>query len=267
MQDSVIAVFRKCDVNGTGCIHTSTLRRLLRVLNESYWSDANIQVLIDAHGKSDGDMMCYEDFFQWLFLDSCVMLRTPSLPSPMLHLDSWSALMAVLQSQLPGQAEAVARLLREKPEAASTLDSSGNLPVHTALRTKQPVEVLRLLLQAHPQGVRAQDEFGSLPLHLALSGDTSPSEVVADLVRFYPAGASVVDQASGMLPVHLALLQKRSEALVGVLKALLEAYVEGSVAKAPSGDRPIQLAVYLNHGPGVMEEILKAAWKCQAQQK
>jgi len=208
----------------------------------------------------------YEDFFRWLFLDGAMQsVQSPSSPS--VFRESMHPFTAAFQMPTPERAQAVSRLLLEQPEVASTVNAKGSLPIHLALRSRQPLEVLRLLVQAYPQGAQAQDEFGSLPLHLALSGDGASSEIAFELLRLHPEGARTADPVNSMLPIHLALMLDRSAPILRLVQALLEAHVHGSIAKAPSGDRPIHLAVYLDHGPDVMEEILKAAWKCHQQQK
>lgn len=253
----------------------------MRMLNEEVWNEAHSQELLDAWGKGgDDDAICYEDFFQWLFSDgsmipcvagavapTCGTDVAPKLmqaSSPTVAVDPTHPIAAVLVLQpAEDRAAAMAKLLREKPEAASSVDLHGNLPVHLALQTRQPSEVSNLLLQAYAEGAKVRDRFGSLPLHLALSGGSSSSPVVAQLVQIYPEGAGIRDDASGMLPIHLSLMQSELGALPGLVKMLLDAYPDGSIARAPSGDTPIQLAVYLDRGSEVMEEILKAAWKTQ----
>lgn len=276
VQDTIVNVFRACDGTGTGSIPTKTLVQLMQLLN---WSDDRIQDLIGAYGKGNEDTIRYEEFFQWLFVGSVMVQDSsgvfPSISTasasqvpilPALSLDSTHPLTAVLLiPALADRLASLAELLKNDPKAPASVDRVGSLPLHLALRSKQPLEVVTILLQAYPEAAKCKDQFGSLPLHLALTGDATSSEGATYLLRAYPEAASVRDEASGMLPLHLALMQRCSVSFLSFLTALLEAYPDGSLAKAPSGHRPIQLAVYLAHGPDALEELLKAAWKAQLQ--
>lgn len=284
LADDIVGIFRKCDVAKTGAISTGALRQLLQMLNKDVWSDQKIDYLLSASGLERGGCIRYEDFFTWLFSSEEHALMQRSLgesapapeiaaargvsatPASPLAWDDAHPLSALVNETAPAErAEAVAKFLKQQPQVASTPDAQGKLPLHLALETGQPQELTRTLLQAHPEAAGVRDRYGSLPIHSALSGNGSSNGSVADLLRAYPAGASSKDDATGMLPVHLLLMQSGPSPaqLKVVLQQLLEAYPEGSLAKAPSGDRPIQLAVYLDRGTDVFEEILKHAWKTQ----
>jgi len=162
---------------------------------------------------------------------------------------------------LNAKVSAVEELLRTRPEVAMIQDAQGKLPLHLALRSGQPKDVVKLLLRANPNAAAAQDRYGALPLHIALSTGNTAYDVIADVLEAYVAGAGVEDKASGLLPVHLALMHNVPELPASLIKELLEAYPAGSLAKSPSGDTPMKLVMHFDHGSAVMEEVLKAAWK------
>lgn len=280
LQDGIVAVFQKCDDNRTGCIHTKTLRELMRLLNNSVWTDTRVQELLDSYGKGDADLIYYEEFFQWLFVDVVAVADASGALSPAFQtsaahqlpqaslapLHSNHPLSQALSVSPPGErAVAVTKMLKERPELASAVDSKGYLPLHEALLSRQPAEVSAMLLKAYPEGARVLDKFGSLPLHTALSGDGASSDLATEIFKVYPEASSIRDQATGMLPIHMALMQRSTLPLQSLLSDLLQAYPAGSMAPAPSGDRPIQLAVHLDHGPVVMQELFQVAWQTQLQ--
>lgn len=241
MHDNCVTIFRKFDVNRTGRISSKMMCELLQMLDSQLWPVARILKLLEDYGQGHEEFIQYEDFFRWLFVDNDKPLHSQQ---PSLNMSG----------------------IRVSPKAATRdqmVRAEGSIALHVALKTSQPVEISKTCLQECPEGAKLCDSYGTLPIHMALTGDGASSSIIDALLEIYPEGAGIVDEATGMLPIHLALMQKRSEELVSVLKVLLKAYPEGSTIAAPSGDKPIQLAVYLDHGPDVMEEILKAAWLTQ----
>jgi hypothetical protein len=289
--ERVIAAFKECDVQGTGCVTVDVLRALLISLNNAAWSDAKLDQLLAAFGVADAKTIRYDEFFRWLYSSrKPEAVQSPQTPdakttaareAPITasssaqnetnragllapSLDPSTPLGAALSRQEPEEkANAVAELLKSQPEVASATDAHGRRPLHLALRMGQPREVVKMLLEADLQAAAVQDIYGSLPLHVALSVSSTSNETVLDILQAHAEGASVVEKSSGMLPIHLALMRSGPGFHADVIKALLEAHPSGSLAKAPSGDRPIQLAVYLDRGQAVMQELLKAAWKFQ----
>lgn len=62
-------------------------------------------------------------------------------------------------------------LLVASPEAASTLDHAGRLPLHLLAATSADPNVLQLLVDENPQAILEYDDKGMLPLHLLLKND------------------------------------------------------------------------------------------------
>lgn len=125
-------------------------------------------------------------------------------------------------------------------EGARTVDSGGRLPLHWALETQAPMEVVQALMDAYPEGVRTQDGNGSLPLHEgACSHNQASLEVVRALLDAYPEGVQTTDR-DGFLPLHWA--GGTPDSKVEVVRALLNAYPEGVRTQGNDGWLPLHFA-------------------------
>jgi len=79
----------------------------------------------------------------------------------------------------------------------------GRLPVHYACRFGASLEVIMLLFSMNPGSIKERENDGSLPLHLACKQVTTSKEVLYYLIRNYPAGLEMKNNA-GNTPLDIA---------------------------------------------------------------
>lgn len=291
--ENVISIFKLCDTKNVGTISVDSFKTLLLSLNDDNWSQSKVDQLLDAFGLGSASAIRYEEFFRWLFSElpadslqesQCVVLiatssppiepstAVPSLeyrnaykaPLPPPAIDTTTPLGEALS--LPDTREralAVEQLLKAKPEIATKVDAQGKFPLHVALRSGQPRDVVKLLLNAYPNAASAPDKYGLLPLHVGLSTGSIGYDTIADVLEAFAGAAGFEDKVSGMLPLHSALVHNAPGLPVELIKDLLDAYPPGILTKSPSGDTPMRLAMHFDRGSAVMEELLKAAWKAK----
>ena len=76
------------------------------------------------------------------------------------------------------------------------------LPLHAALYTKAPKDVVLPLIHAFPEACSLADDQGMLPLHLAMIDENIDDEVVKILLQTFPAGVNIKDKV-GRLPIAM----------------------------------------------------------------
>ena len=88
---------------------------------------------------------------------------------------------SVLELTIAEDWQAVLDALQTNPQGASDRDDWERLPLHYAILTKAPLQVVSALLNAFPEGVKCKDDmYEDTPLDLAEKSDAEP-EVVAAL--------------------------------------------------------------------------------------
>ena len=118
---------------------------------------------------------------------------------------------SVLELTIAEDWQAVLDALQTNPQGASDRDDWERLPLHYAILTKAPLQVVSALLNAFPEGVKCKDDmYEDTPLDLAEKSDAEP-EVVAALA----AAAKGVANSSWQ-PFNLTTSWRRFEALAEV---------------------------------------------------
>ena len=109
-------------------------------------------------------------------------------------------LHAALKSNLPR--EIVASLLAADPATASVPDADGLLALHAAVKCKLPAESVNMLLAAFPQAASIPDAEGH-----ALNAQMYPADIIATLVAAFPQAADATVLGPTRLPAEtIALL-------------------------------------------------------------
>eukprot|EP00551_Chaetoceros_affinis_P010082 CAMPEP_0203672412 /NCGR_PEP_ID=MMETSP0090-20130426/8393_1 /ASSEMBLY_ACC=CAM_ASM_001088 /TAXON_ID=426623 /ORGANISM="Chaetoceros affinis, Strain CCMP159" /LENGTH=263 /DNA_ID=CAMNT_0050537723 /DNA_START=40 /DNA_END=831 /DNA_ORIENTATION=+ len=117
------------------------------------------------------------------------------------------------------------------------------IPLHIAIRSRVPDEVIFYLLEKYPDGAAVQDVLGRVPLHYAISNHSS-MEVITRLIKACRSAACAVDNL-GWTPLHVAANAARSSEMV---EALIESAVETVVARTRKGNTPLMCA-NMSEGP------------------
>jgi len=107
-------------------------------------------------------------------------------------------------------------LLVTIPASASRKDEYGYTPLHAALESDPPLDVLFGLLAAWPEASRIKNNEGFLPLHIAVQFQT-PLAFVTELLAAYPQGVRERERG-GRIPIEYALKKNATDE---VLLALL----------------------------------------------
>ena len=97
-------------------------------------------------------------------------------------------------------AEARTIVFRKDPE--TDLLKWRLLPIHAAVLSDAPIEILEVLLKAYKDGAKSQDDHGMLPIHLALKKHADPDKINLFLAA-YPECIKV-ENYDGMTPVQQA---------------------------------------------------------------
>jgi len=157
---------------------------------------------------------------------------------------------------------------RKDPEAVTTKDEYGNLPLDTALeykaskdvinlifalKTKASNEIIKILLSANTEATKAQECNGDLPLHYALYYKAS-DEIVKMIYDANPE-AIKVQNSKGMLPLHFALYREASNEII---KMIIIANCEATKVQNNDGWLPLHCALYRLASPAVIKMLFEA---------
>jgi ankyrin repeat protein len=163
-----------------------------------------------------------------------------------------SALHLAVSRQDPMVAH-VQFLVEQRPELLNEVDEYGRLPVHYAVNSEGPMEILLFLVEQNPKSLGRMDLEGSLPLH-GCAGDhpsynspTAPQlERARYLVERHPPSLARPD-ASGNLPLHVSVA--RGMVSLELVHMLVEARPESVRQKNASGRLPLHLAALNREAP------------------
>lgn len=98
------------------------------------------------------------------------------------------------------------------PETFSVADSSGNTPLHSAMRKDIDLGTVKCLIRAFPDALYAKTVYGDTPLHLACFRHADP-EVVQEVALAGSSGTtspSLVRNTASQTPVGIAMDEFRS---------------------------------------------------------
>jgi len=106
--------------------------------------------------------------------------------------------------------ELVDILLEAYPDASSSSDDQGMLPLHLAVTSSSlNAQIIYLLLTAYPNGVNAKDEFGSTPIDLLAEKKSGPN---------YDAVFRAMTRVQESIERHNATLRKENSSVIESLK-------------------------------------------------
>lgn len=117
------------------------------------------------------------------------------------------------------------------------------IPLHIAIRSRLPDEVIFYILDKYPEGAAVQDVLGRVPLHYAISNHSS-MDVITRLMKACCSAACAADNL-GWTPLHVAASTARSSDMV---EALVQSGVETVVARTRKGNTPLMCA-NMSEGP------------------
>lgn len=98
------------------------------------------------------------------------------------------------------------------PEIFSVVDSTGNTPLHSAMREDMDVNTLKCLIRARPGALHLKTIYGDSPLHLACFRRASP-DVIRELILASSNGrlSPVLEtNSAGQTPIGIAMEEFRS---------------------------------------------------------
>lgn len=125
------------------------------------------------------------------------------------------------------------------------------------------VKIIQTLILWYPQALSVQDDFGRLPLHVALESE-APDEVVRLLLIKMDVALFEVEDIEGRLPLHVALDMWSTERWMQRkqlrrLERLLLAYPGAACRPDGQGRLPIQLALGRQCPLDLVEALLNQA--------
>jgi len=155
--------------------------------------------------------------------------------------------------------DVVREVIESAPEAGSSVDDHGWLPLHYACAQGVCEEVLKILIQNNPLAVSAKDNRLRTPLHFAFFKSGSENNVTSTsteeemirhskavkiLINCNSAVAQIVDE-KGRLPLHFAAAYGSS---ITALKGLVRAYPESVNRMEDMGRTPLHYVMANAHG-------------------
>eukprot|EP00577_Skeletonema_sp_RCC1716_P004138 CAMPEP_0113431400 /NCGR_PEP_ID=MMETSP0013_2-20120614/33564_1 /TAXON_ID=2843 ORGANISM="Skeletonema costatum, Strain 1716" /NCGR_SAMPLE_ID=MMETSP0013_2 /ASSEMBLY_ACC=CAM_ASM_000158 /LENGTH=1290 /DNA_ID=CAMNT_0000320389 /DNA_START=109 /DNA_END=3982 /DNA_ORIENTATION=- /assembly_acc=CAM_ASM_000158 len=154
--------------------------------------------------------------------------------------------------------DVVLAVLAAYPNAAEdcgTNDDISLLPLLTAIRKKRSLDIVKELLKVYPKGAETRLPEGELPLSLAITTRGISDDVVLAVLEAYPdAVKDTVSNDSSTLPLHLAILKKRSH---DVINALIDVYPEGAAVRMKR-QREEKLPLSYALTSGVSDDVMLA---------
>lgn len=125
------------------------------------------------------------------------------------------------------------------PDAISSIDEAGRLPIHYVARFGKSRAILEFLLEKFPESISFATQDRILTLHYAVSNSEFDVETVKWLVSLYP---EAVEQASldKWLPLHFAVQHHRDEA---VSLYLLDMFPESAKMPKRGGNLALHIAL------------------------
>jgi ankyrin repeat protein len=136
--------------------------------------------------------------------------------------------MLVEREYFEGQVLMVKCLTDAEPSILTATDNYGNTPLHISCHSqgKGRELIVSHLVRLNMNAVHETNIAGRIPLHLACeTDDWSAVAVVRTLLSAYKDGARLIDEESGMIPLHFAA----ASSCARVVRMLLEAYPEGAL--------------------------------------
>jgi serine/threonine protein kinase len=151
----------------------------------------------------------------------------------------------------PNAYDCIRELLRASPTLVDVRNHAGELPLHIALRSKSPVEVVELLLEFGPGAIKLKNLENDLPLRAAVRGE-QPSDVIFLLLSKDPDAARdfervkvterVVDKPLRICEDTVLHLACKHNADKSVIEALLNVWPQAAREVDVHGKLPIYYA-------------------------
>lgn len=152
-------------------------------------------------------------------------------------------------------------LIKANPEALSTPDKGGWLPIHVYARTGRSPKMLNLLFHAYPRGIRQCDQKGRQPLHLAMMNRESGEDaalhvpIIRHLIDLYPAALLMKEKRHAFLPLHVACSIPQSDSTIAFL---MERYPDTVKQVDARSSLPLHLAIRAKAPSCIIKRILEA---------
>lgn len=138
--------------------------------------------------------------------------------------------------------------------------SAGNLLLHEVCKQSPPMDVAEALIAANDKAATTKGNSGYLPLHYACAY-AAPTELIRLLISLNPGAVKEVDDAEGVLPLHLACMTGSTKE--DVYMCLLTAYPEGSMIRDEFDRLPIDYAKSIRNDSlrrVAIESLKRATW-------
>ena len=138
--------------------------------------------------------------------------------------------------------------------------SAGNLLLHEVCKQSPPMDVIEALIAANDKAATTKGNSGYFPLHYACAY-AAPIELIRLLIFLNPGAVKEVDDAEGVLPLHLACMTGSTKE--DVYMCLLTAYPEGSMVRDEFGRLPIDYAKSIRSDSlrrVAIESLKRATW-------
>jgi ankyrin repeat protein len=128
-------------------------------------------------------------------------------------------------------------------------DASGDLPLHAAVSTAAPLEIVEAILSGHDGALLHSNDSSRVPLHCAFgaahSAQLQHNDVVSLLLSKTPGLldgrlALKMEDSTGQYPIHLAC---QNNASIDILQLLVKAYPKTALLQNQNGCLPVHTVV------------------------
>jgi len=151
----------------------------------------------------------------------------------------------------------LSRILDANLAAVTTMTEQGQVPLHLACKSCTDWNVVRLLIIFGPEAARTVDSYGNLPIHYAMKNEMEvPTSVVDQLASHCPETltqpANRVDDGPRFLPIYYAI-RNGNEATVRLMCDLNPECTR--TISDPKGRLPLHIACRYGK-PSIIEHLL-----------
>jgi len=139
--------------------------------------------------------------------------------------------------------DGIRRILEEYPTLCAEKDSSGDLPIHKAVKHHASFDILECLVTCYPESLVARDCYYCTPLHLVSERDHHVFQLAVFELLASPDAARTYN-IDRMLPLHVYCCHVDNHALdFQIVRLLVELHPESVSFEDRNDNTPLHIAV------------------------
>jgi ankyrin repeat protein len=148
----------------------------------------------------------------------------------------WNSMLHVALNRKNVSFDVIKYIYSLDPQAISTKNRLGMLPIHCASKFCN-INIIKFLLDKYADAVKELDRFISLPIHTAIRYNTP--DVIKLLIDMFKEGLKQPDKRQN-IPLHYV---SQNDSCIEVLKILLNEYSDGCKIANTDGELPLHYSI------------------------